>query len=103
MGRVMDVAFFSQAEDCGMDEAAAVFGEAENHCCGDETFTIEGQDNLKLSFNDLELGQQIFLVAFTSAYKDLFKVNTEQTVPFDSYPPPILVQDLNILYEVFLI
>ncbi|WP_343487971.1 hypothetical protein [Allomuricauda sp. d1] len=103
MGRVMDVAFFSHAEDCGMEASMMAFGETENHCCDDESFTLEGQDDLKLTFNDLEIDQQVFLAAFASSYLDLFTDFSEQTVPFDTYPPPLLVQDFNILYEVYLI
>jgi len=40
MGRVMDVAFFSHAKDCGMESAMKAFGESDNHCCDDESFTI---------------------------------------------------------------
>lgn len=103
MGRVMDIAFFANAEDCGMETTMSAFGETENHCCGDESFTLEGQDDLKLNFNDLDLGQQVFLVAFTASYLNLFSELSEQSVPFDRYPPPLLVQDYNILYDVFLI
>lgn len=47
MGRVMDVALFGHAEDCGMETNLAAFGETDNHCCEDESFTLEGQDDLK--------------------------------------------------------
>ena len=43
MGRVMDISFFADAESCGMEKAAALMEKKmENHCCGDETFTILG-------------------------------------------------------------
>lgn len=103
MGRVMDVSLFFQAEDCGMESAMKAFGDAENHCCDDESFTLEGQDDLKLTFEDLELGQQFFLTSYATSYLELFSEFSEQSVPNETYPPPILVQDFNILYDVFLI
>ncbi|SNY94474.1 HYC_CC_PP family protein [Flagellimonas pacifica] len=105
MGRVMDVSFFAHADDCGMEEAMAAMGTevGENHCCDDESFTLKGQDDLKLSWYDLELEHQAFLVAFTQSYFDLFVPVEELPVPHEKYPPPILVRDVQVLDQVFLI
>ncbi|UJH66318.1 HYC_CC_PP family protein [Allomuricauda sp. SCSIO 65647] len=103
MGRVMDVSFFVEAEDCGMEMAGQFLDADKHHCCDDETFTIEGQDDLKLTWDDLQLEQQVFWVAFAQSYYHLFIDLGEPPVPFTQYPPPLLVQDLNILHEVFLI
>ncbi len=103
MGRVMDISFFAEAEGCGMEMADQFFDTEKNHCCDDETFTIEGQDALKLTWDDLQLEQQVFLVAFAQSYYHLFTSLEQPPVPFTQYPPPLLVQDLNILHEVFLI
>ncbi|WP_350293024.1 hypothetical protein [uncultured Croceitalea sp.] len=105
MGRVMDVAFFTKAEDCGMDAAMAVLEDntVENHCCDDETFVIEGQDDLKLSFNDFDFDQQLFLVALTTSITAVFKASASSIVSNEYYPPPLLTEDRIILYEVFLI
>ncbi|WP_368668173.1 hypothetical protein [Flagellimonas sp. S3867] len=105
MGRVMDVSFFAHADDCGMEEAMAAMGTdaGENHCCDDETFTVKGQDDLKLSWYDLELEHQTFLVAFAHSYLDLFIPVEKLPVPHEKYPPPILVKDIQVLDQVFLI
>jgi len=105
MGRVMDVAFFAHADDCGMEEAMTVLGTdaGENHCCDDESFTLMGQDDLTFSWYDLELEHQIFWVAFTLSYLDLFMSVEELPVPHEKYPPPILVKDIHVLDQVFLI
>lgn len=88
-----------------MDDAMEMMGEmaSKMDCCDDEAFTIEGQDDLKLTFNDLELDQQLFLLAFSTSYLSLFSEDSGLNVPSEVYPPPLLVQDFNILYEVFLI
>lgn len=105
LGRVMDIAFFSEADDCGM--AAVMTNQKdeniENHCCDDESFTIQGQDDLKPSFNDISFDQQLFLVAFTSSYIGSFTVLEEHSIPEQYYPPPIRIKDIQLLDQVFLI
>lgn len=105
MGRVMDVALFAKAKDCGMDVAMQAMEDdsLENHCCGDETLTLQGQDDLKISFNDISLDQQVFLVAFTQAYVGLFTTLEQQRSINEYYPPPLLVKDIQLLDETFLI
>ena len=105
MGRVMDVALFPKPQDCGMEAAMRVMEKDadENHCCGEETLTLQGQDDLKIAFNDIHLGQQVFLVAFTRAYIVLQTNIEQQTSTNEYYPPPLLVRDIQLLDEIFLI
>lgn len=103
MGRVMDISFFAQADDCGMDVAATLLETTDNHCCADETFTVKGQDDLKLTWNDIPLEQQLFLAVFAQSYLGTLLHIGQQSDPLHKYPPPLLVEDLNILHEVFLI
>ncbi|MEL6918108.1 MAG: hypothetical protein AAFO99_10315 [Bacteroidota bacterium] len=102
MGHMIDMAWFGEADSCGMD--MAMTGEiAEKSCCTDEVVVMDGQDNLKLSFEDLNLEHQFFLIAFIRSYIDLFEGLKEHIVPHKEYPPPILVKDLQVLSQVFLI
>jgi len=105
MGRVMDVALFAKADDCGMYAVMEAMGATsdENHCCGDERFTVQGQDDLKISFNDISFDQQVFLVAFTHVYLGLFPDAQEHVLTNEHYPPPILIKDIQLLDAVFLI
>ncbi len=52
---------------------------------------------------DLDLEHQTFLVAFAQSYLDLFTPVEELPVPHEKYPPPILVKDVQVLDQVFLI
>lgn len=97
MGRVMDISLFAHADTCGMDT------DTETSCCDDESFTVQGQDDLKMSFDSFGLDHQVFLVAFAQSYLDLFVPLEEIPVPHEEYPPPILVKDIHILDQVFLI
>lgn len=106
MGRVMDVAFFHGAEDCGMKAAmAALEMEQENPgCCDDDSFTMSGQDDLiKASWDDLDFGQQVFLKTYTVAYVHLLTVDFEQITAQFIEAPPLPERKLHQLYEVYLI
>jgi len=107
MGRLMDVALFTDVDTCGMDMSMAMFdenlGETISSCCTDEVVFVDGQDDLKISFNDLQVEQQSFLIALTYSYLRVLVDLKEQPVPHEQYPPPILVKDIQLLDEVFLI
>jgi len=104
MGRVMDVSFFVEADDCGMEAAAALLEtETDHHCCDDETFTLQGQNDLLHDYQDIPLGQQQFFVAFISTF--FIPINAEQVhnQDFWLHPPPLLGHDVQIWHQVFLI
>ncbi|OQD42606.1 hypothetical protein BUL40_10205 [Croceivirga radicis] len=106
MGRVMDVAFFHGAEDCGMKAAlAALEMEQENPgCCDDDSFTLTGQDDLiKVSWDDLDFEQQVFLQTYTVAYLHLLSVVLEEVATPLIEAPPLPERKLHQLYEVYLI
>ncbi|MEO9891099.1 hypothetical protein [Aurantibacter sp.] len=108
MGRLMNVALFAHAENCGMELAIQDSFDAlqiaeENSCCDNEMTTISGQDELTFSFNDLKLDQQYFLVSYMQGYLALLQDDTRNTIADNQYPPPILVKNIHLLDEVFLI
>ena len=102
MGHLVDVAFFTDADSCGMDMGDAS-GEWKMDCCSDELIVIAGQDNLKISFDEFSLSQKLFITSFAFSYMALFEVPDELNIPHNDYPPPMLVKDLQLLDEVFLI
>ncbi|MBT8178290.1 MAG: hypothetical protein HKP60_04095 [Eudoraea sp.] len=73
------------------------------HCCTDVEINFEGQDELKVSFDQLSFDQKLFLTTYLYTYTDLFNEVEETAIPFDGYPPPLLVRDIQVLYESFLI
>lgn len=105
MGRIMDVSFFHEADSCGMEEAMAIMESTakENHCCGDESFTIEGQDELTISWDELDFDTQQFLAVYAHSYLQLYSDISQKEEVRTIYPPPLLVHDFNVLHEVFLI
>ena len=99
MGRVMDISLFAHADDCGMDMDM----EMEKSCCDDESFTVQGQDDLKISFENFNLDQQVFLVSFVHTYFQLFETDSDEPTPFSEYNPPPLIRDVQVLDQTFLI
>lgn len=102
---LMDLAIFSSAENCGMeshdhgDENTIVGKE----CCENHQTFIQGQDELVKVNNLLGLEQVAFIATFTFSYIDLFAESTERVTPFQYYTSPLLVQDIHLLNETFLI
>lgn len=103
MGRTINVSLFVHADDCGMAMVKDGMQEIEKSCCTDESFTVKGQDDLKISFHDLDLGQQLFVASFVYSYANLFEVLDENIVSFKDYSPPPLIRDVQILDQTFLI
>ena len=100
----MDVSLFQNVESCGIGDALALLEtDMEKHCCSNESFTIQGQDDLKLSWDELEIDSQMVLVAYVQSYLEILSFPSTKETTKNTYPPPLLVQDLNVLHEVFLI
>lgn len=99
---LVDQAVFSEAEDCGMEHPVEG-GMTEEDGCRDQKVSVEGQKDLKISFHDLDLPQQVFLSSFTYSYVELFIELPPQFIPFSDYSPPLLVIDFQVLHETFLI
>lgn len=98
---LVDQAVFSEAQTCSMH--GDMPASSEEDCCDEEKVLIEGQKDLKISFNDLDLQQQVFLASFTYSYWELFEEVPQQSIPFSSYSPPLLVKDFQVFHETFLI
>jgi hypothetical protein len=97
---------FAKADTCGMEMPMSSSNETSlktNGCCNDVVQVIEGQDDLKSNFTQLEFKQQVFLTAFSYVYNNLFEENDNSLVPFSHYTPPLIVKDIQVLDAVFLI
>ena len=106
MGHLVDMAFFVDAQDCGMEMASETTSETtidKKSCCDDEVFAIEGQNDVKPSFNDIDLEQQLFLVAYSYTYLGLFEPKETHVIPHKQYIPPKIIKDIQLLDDVFLI
>ncbi len=105
---LVDIAFFDEAHGCGMimeksDDSAGPFQVSKMACCTDTFIAVEAQDEINTTNFNLELKQQLFLISFAYSYINLFEGLKEHIVPFDGYPPPTLIEDIQVLQETFLI
>lgn len=100
---LVDKAVFSKAETCGMAMHSGIEGLTEESCCTNEKIAVEGQDELKVSFNTLDIHHQVFLASFTYSYLHIFEGLPLEEVHFRDYSPPLLVSDIQLLDQVFLI
>ncbi|MBA6153282.1 hypothetical protein H3Z82_11140 [Gelidibacter gilvus] len=99
---LIDTAIFSKAESCCNLEVLAM--AEKKSCCKEEVEVIRGQDSLKKAiFEDLHNDQQIVLVTFYYSYYNLFEGLPVQFIPHKNYSPPLLVTDIQILDQVFII
>lgn len=104
-GHLVDKAIFSEVKKCGMEME---FKTAENtvqkpSCCKDISITVEGQEELKISFEKHELQTLQFALLFSYSYISLFEPLAEKHIPFEQYSPPRLTLDRYILNETYLI
>ena len=104
---LVDLAIFKPAQTCGMEmnESVPITGHSlsKKGCCSDKQITVQGQDELNLSFEGLTLHQQQFITAYVYAYINLFEGLDSQIVPFKDYSPPLVVKDIQKLDETYLI
>ncbi len=104
MGRIVDVALFTQAKSCGM-EAMLQDDSLEQHCCDHQSDTVQGQEDLKVANSVVQL-----IVPFPN----LVKKHTITDLSFLAYgnftkhalkrPPPLVASiRKTVRYCVFLI
>jgi len=100
-GSLVDTAWFVEAEGCGMEMESSTSFSADS-CCNDVITIVEGQDEVKQN-NQLTFDQQIFVTAFIHIYGELFEAPITEAISFKDYVPPLLVRDIQLLDEAFLI
>jgi hypothetical protein len=106
---LVDYSFNDRATSCGMEQKTITVSScgmpemSEKSCCTDKQFVKEGTDDLKISFTQLQLDQQIFLTAFTYSYLQQFQSVSTTVTAYDDYPPPFLERDVLVLHQTFLI
>ena len=72
-------------------------------CCTDVHLTKNSQNAVKYALDDLTFNQQTIAVSFIYSYINLFEGLEENIIPFQDYLPPLVVDDIQLLDESFLI
>ena len=104
---LVDSALFSKAESCGMEMQNPSPNKdcsiEKSNCCSDFIKQYEGQNELKTDISNLSFEQQLFVASFVYSYINLFEGLETNVVPFKYYSPPLIVKDIQVLDEEFLI
>ncbi|CAM4140239.1 HYC_CC_PP family protein [Zobellia nedashkovskayae] len=106
MGHLVDVAFFGEAENCGSNmllESETTTSIDKKSCCKSEVVAKKGQNDVKPSFNDLDLDQEVFLASYIYSFVGLFEPVVEKNSNYTHYLPPNIIKDIQLLDAVFLI
>ncbi|MEL4308901.1 HYC_CC_PP family protein [Joostella sp. CR20] len=103
---LVDVAFLKPAKDCGMEmqnDTTSTEKISKSHCCTDEHLVVEGQTELKSSFEKLSFHQQTLLVSYVFSFINVFEGLEENIIPFKNYTPPLLISEIQLENSTFLI
>ncbi|WP_179317873.1 HYC_CC_PP family protein [Winogradskyella undariae] len=102
---LIDVAIFSEAEICGMQDIKMdQDGMMEKSCCKNEKEVIDGVNKLVTkSFDDFHDLQKLVLIAYSYSYINLFEELPNAVIPHKNYSPPKLIKDIYVLDETYLI
>ncbi|WP_124979896.1 HYC_CC_PP family protein [Nonlabens xiamenensis] len=103
---LQDVSIVLPSSGCQMEMMNTAHGcdqMAAQDCCNDEAELIQGQDELQLSWQQLDLEHQDFIQALAWSFYSFKEYKTdapELEIPDD---PPLPPDDLFILHEALLI
>ncbi len=105
---LVDSSFFGHVETCGMEmQQQKAFSStcdiSNKNCCSDEQLVVDGQDTYKPSFHDLQQDQQIFIAALVFTSLHLFLEPKADLDSYRDYTPPLIVRDIHIIDQTFLI
>lgn len=105
---LVDYSVFNGAKTCSMDNMEAslnceMIPSVKKICCTDKQLIVEGQDDLKISLDNLDFEQFVFISAFSYSYISLFEEQTSLAITLKGYPPPIPKRNVQVLHQTFLI
>lgn len=102
---LIDVAIFTETEKCAM-EAFEIEQEkiTKISCCKDEIDVLDGINLIATtSFEDLDEIQKQLLLSYFNSYVNLLESLPNLVVPHEDYSQPLLIKDIQVLDEVYLI
>ncbi len=103
---LIDVALFSSADKCcdGALSQSSKPSLKKESCCKSIIEIIPSQDKLEAqSLENLIPAQKHICNAFLYVYKHLLKERSEKSLPYLDYQTPILIYDITVIGQVFLI
>jgi len=107
-GEIADVSYFIEADSCGMGMNECTTDSSQQSiekepCCKDISKVIEGNSNDQQALQSLNIQQVQFLSLFINSHIQLFENLDTKSTFFQEYSPPIVVKDIPVLYDTFII
>jgi len=106
-GEVADYSFVGNLERCEMPMSTQNDTKESSvnsiPCCQDIVETIEGSNDELTVVKELDIQKVQFITAFAFSFVNLFEGLEEHIVPFKNYVPPLVIIDIPVLYDTFLI
>ncbi len=106
-GELADYSLIGNLERCVMPETSHSNSKETSFdrvpCCQDSSEMIEGTNDELSIVNEHSVEKIQLLAAFVYSYVNLFEGLEEYIIPFKNYAPPLVVKDLPVLYDTFLI
>ncbi len=103
---LVDTSVVKPAKSCGMhtlDKGEQDHQSEKDSCCDEDVKIIEGQDELKIDFNDFSLDLPDELVVFSIIYSFPENYTFKAESHYNIYQPPECHCDFQLLHQVFLI
>lgn len=108
MEMISEISIGEKNFSCGMEEAEEAHCDdnsavKEDHCCENHFTKVQTDENFSKASFELKLSPE-FVAVFVPIFA-LYEVEPifSQKTSYAAYTPPPLYQDLNILYDTFLI
>lgn len=109
-GEVMSLAVFSHSAACEMDQQKEKLPPchqpaADEDCCQDQTIVLEVEDQKTLSSSAFQLSvpDMTFVAAFSAVWTSLFDFYAPAYTHVPDYSPPVIIQDIPVLVQSFLL
>ncbi len=96
--------------DCGMANMETMCETSKNQgtqilpepCCQNTHQVLQLDDNVDVKASKIELNHD-FVIAFVQTFMDLLPFSQETQTQYAYYSPPLLHQDIPVLFQSFLI
>ncbi len=108
MGQLANYSLLGAVEGCEMPMSNDVDEKSDSWvtktpCCNDVLEVIEGTNTELKIVKEFSIDKVEFVTAFVASYLDLFEGLPENVIPFQNHSPPLLIKDIQVLYEIYLI
>ncbi|MDB4850986.1 hypothetical protein OAH61_01055 [Flavobacteriaceae bacterium] len=104
--RLMDVSYFGDADNCGMDEidmSSNISVFKKNNCCKDQITLLQSSIFNKEKFINLQHVDAEVLFFKANSYLGAYKDIAIEIEYYTDFSPPDIAQDFQVLHQVFLI